>query len=102
VRVRPDVVFRRARVAVFIDGCFWHGCPVHGTRPRSNTAYWDTKIARNRARDERADTALTAAGWRVVRLWEHEDPADAASAIAAVVGTINPLTDPSDDAPHGP
>lgn len=72
VRVRPDVVFTRARVAVFIDGCYWHGCPTHGTRARANAGYWSAKIARNRARDIRNDAALQGAGWRVVRAWEHE------------------------------
>lgn len=72
VRVRPDVVFPRLRVALFIDGCFWHGCPVHGTRPRSNSAYWESKIANNRTRDQVVTNALAIDGWRVFRVWEHE------------------------------
>lgn len=72
--VRPDVVFTRARVAVFIDGCFWHCCPVHGNVPRANTEYWVPKLARNAARDRDVNAALVAAGWTVVRGWEHEQP----------------------------
>ena len=68
---RPDVVFPRARVAVFVDGCFWHGCARCYRRPASSRAYWDAKLARNRARDRRAARALRAAGWRVLRFWEH-------------------------------
>jgi DNA mismatch endonuclease (patch repair protein) len=70
--VRPDVVFTRARVAVFVDGCFWHCCPEHGTEPRRNTGYWGPKLARNVARDRAVDKALAADGWVVVRGWEHE------------------------------
>lgn len=69
-RVRPDFVFRTQRVAVFVDGCFWHGCPRHATRPRQNRKFWDEKIARNRARDRHVTRALRALGWTVLRLWE--------------------------------
>lgn len=69
--VRPDFVFRAARLAVFVDGCFWHGCPRHGTQPRGNAAFWRRKITGNRARDGRVDRALRRAGWRVLRIWEH-------------------------------
>ena len=72
IRVRPDVVLTRSRIAVFIDGCFWHGCPEHGTRPRVNARYWKAKLARNRARDALVSSALQAAGWVVIRAWEHE------------------------------
>lgn len=82
---RADLVFPRARVAVFVDGCFWHGCAEHGTTAKSNTAFWDAKIARNRARDIETNTKLAAAGWRVIRVWEHDDPADAAARVASVV-----------------
>lgn len=68
----PDIVLVAARVAVFVDGCFWHGCPEHCRRPSSNTAYWHRKINRNMERDDRVNAELKAAGWRVVRLWEHE------------------------------
>src|SRR4051794_14605351 len=63
-RVRPDVVFVSARLAVFVDGCFWHGCVVHGTRPVSNSDYWNLKIEQNRERDHRQESGLTAMGWR--------------------------------------
>ena len=72
--MRPDVVFPRARVAVFVDGCFWHCCPEHGTSPRANTAYWLPKLKRNVSRDRAVDDAGRA-GWCVLRAWEHEDPA---------------------------
>ena len=69
---RPDFVWRRARVAVFVDGCFWHGCPIHATQPKQNADFWRQKIARNQARDRLVTRTLRRAGWRVVRLWEHE------------------------------
>ncbi|MFC4785369.1 very short patch repair endonuclease [Nocardioides sp. MAHUQ-72] len=71
-KVRPDIVFTRAKVAVFVDGCFWHSCPTHGTQPKRNTDYWGPKLARNVARDREHDSALTGHGWTVVRIWEHE------------------------------
>ncbi len=83
---RADVVFTRARVAVFVDGCFWHGCPEHGRRQvRVNTWYWPEKIARNMARDRDTDARLADAGWEVVRIWEHEDPEVAAARIREAV-----------------
>jgi DNA mismatch endonuclease (patch repair protein) len=85
VRVRPDIVFTRRRVAVFVDGCYWHGCPDHGTLPASNRGYWIAKIAANRARDRRADVALAAAGWIVIRVWEHEDAELAADSITRTI-----------------
>jgi DNA mismatch endonuclease (patch repair protein) len=69
---RPDFVFRRERVAVFVDGCFWHGCPRHGRQPGSNSGYWMPKLARNKARDREVSAALRKAGWRVIRTWEHD------------------------------
>lgn len=71
-RVRPDFVFREQRVAVFVDGCFWHGCPQHGTKPKGNAAFWRRKFAANVARDRRVNRALRRAGWGVLRIWEHE------------------------------
>jgi DNA mismatch endonuclease (patch repair protein) len=71
-RVRPDFVFAARRLAVFVDGCFWHGCPQHGTRPRGNAAFWRAKFRRNQARDRRDARRLERAGWKVLRLWEHE------------------------------
>jgi DNA mismatch endonuclease (patch repair protein) len=72
LRCKPDVVFTRARLAVFVDGCFWHSCPEHATRPVANADWWREKLEENVARDRRNDAALTAAGWHVVRLWEHQ------------------------------
>ena len=71
-RVKPDFVFPRIRVAVFVDGCFWHGCPRHATQPKTNAKFWRDKIATNRARDRRVNRALRRLGWTVVRVWEHE------------------------------
>ncbi|GHF44476.1 DNA mismatch endonuclease (patch repair protein) [Amycolatopsis bartoniae] len=73
VRVRPDIVFTRRKVAVFVDGCFWHVCPEHGREPTRNEWYWSPKLRRNVERDQLANTALADAGWQVVRIWEHED-----------------------------
>ena len=69
---KPDFVFRRERVAVFVDGCFWHGCPKHGRKPASNKTYWHEKLARNRARDLKVCRELRRNHWRVLRLWEHD------------------------------
>lgn len=86
LRRRADVVFRLAKVAVFIDGCFWHGCPDHGRRRHDvNAWYWPEKIERNRRRDTDTDARLADAGWTVVRVWEHEDPAEVARRVATVV-----------------
>jgi DNA mismatch endonuclease (patch repair protein) len=85
VRVRPDIVFTARRVAVFVDGCFWHCCPDHGSKPASNTWYWEPKLRRNVERDRAADSALDLAGWTVIRLWEHESLDEA---VAAVVGVL--------------
>jgi DNA mismatch endonuclease (patch repair protein) len=70
--VRPDFVFLKLRVAVFVDGCFWHGCPRHATEPRNNAAFWRKKFAANKSRDRLVTRALLRASWRVVRIWEHE------------------------------
>jgi DNA mismatch endonuclease, patch repair protein len=80
-----DIAFTRARVAVFVDGCFWHVCPEHATRPASNSEWWAEKLAKNRSRDVATNDHLVASGWHVVRIWEHEDPIEAASRISAVV-----------------
>ena len=71
-KVRPDFVFPKLRVAVFVDGCFWHGCPKHETKPRNNAAFWRKKFARNIARDRLVTRTLRREGWRVLRIWEHE------------------------------
>jgi DNA mismatch endonuclease (patch repair protein) len=85
--VRPDIVFPRQQVAVFVDGCFWHQCPEHGNVPRRNTAYWGPKLRRNIDRDRRVDTALASERWTVIRAWEHEDPEAVASRVAATVAS---------------
>lgn len=91
LRRRADIVFTRARVAVFIDGCFWHGCPQHGrTSFQHNPDYWPTKIATNAARDQDTNAKLRAAGWAVLRFWEHEDPDDVVRAITHVLQS-NPV-----------
>ncbi|WP_246136632.1 very short patch repair endonuclease [Leekyejoonella antrihumi] len=72
VKARPDIVFTKQRVAVFVDGCFWHGCPEHGGSPRKNVNYWGPKLQRNVERDRAQDASLRADGWTVVRVWEHE------------------------------
>lgn len=68
----PDIAFGRSRLAIFVDGCFWHGCPRHGTVPKTNTSFWMAKIIRNQQRDRQVDRSLKDLGWRVLRLWEHE------------------------------
>jgi DNA mismatch endonuclease (patch repair protein) len=84
-RRRADVAFVRARVAVFVDGCFWHGCPKHGTWPKTNAAWWRSKIEGNRLRDKNTDVTLRIAGWTVLRFWEHTDAAVAARRVAKVL-----------------
>jgi DNA mismatch endonuclease (patch repair protein) len=82
---RPDFAFPARRLAVFVDGCFWHGCPRHGTLPKGNARFWWEKLARNRARDREVNRELRRRGWRVIRLWEHEL---LPSAEARVVGRL--------------
>ena len=86
-RRRADLVFAGARVAVFVDGCFWHGCPEHGSMPKANRSWWKAKIAANRARDADTTKALEAEEWRALRVWEHEDLPCAADRIELVVRT---------------
>lgn len=69
---RPDFVFAKLRLAIFVDGCFWHGCPRHATQPKNNAAFWMKKLAGNRARDRLVSRTLRAKGWRVMRIWEHD------------------------------
>ena len=85
VQRRADVVFIGARVAVFVDGCFWHSCPQHATHPKANADWWSVKLAGNVTRDRDTDRQLEAAGWAVVRMWEHEDPAAVARQIKLLV-----------------
>lgn len=84
-RRRADIVFPKARVAVFVDGCFWHGCPEHGTWPKASAEWWKQKIESNQHRDRDTTARLEAAGWRVIRIWEHDEPAQAADLIATIV-----------------
>ncbi len=89
-RRRIDIAFTRAKVAVMVDGCFWHGCPDHGTRPVANREWWDWKIARNTERDRDTDQLLAEHGWTVVRVWEHEDPDEAAGRVETLVRQRRP------------
>jgi len=82
---RPDIALTRARVAVFMDGCFWHGCPEHGVQPTVNSRHWSAKLARNRERDTANTAALEAEGWRVIRVWEHDDSESATTLIEKAV-----------------
>ncbi|MET8097053.1 very short patch repair endonuclease [Streptomyces sp. NPDC005236] len=84
-RRRIDVAFTRAKVAVLIDGCFWHGCPEHATQPKSNAEWWRQKLDRNMARDLETTEHLTALGWTVLRFWEHEAPEEVAVRVATAV-----------------
>jgi DNA mismatch endonuclease, patch repair protein len=82
---RADIVFRSAKVAVFVDGCFWHGCPEHGTWPKANAEFWKAKIERNQERDADTNHRLEQAGWQVIRVWEHEDHEEAAEKVIGIV-----------------
>ena len=81
--VHSDIAFPRRKVAVFVDGCFWHCCPDHGTIPKSNQTYWIPKLRQNAERDKRVTESLLSEGWQVIRIWEHIYPVDAAKQIAA-------------------
>jgi DNA mismatch endonuclease (patch repair protein) len=89
MRRRADVVFAGPRVAVFVHGCFWHGCPEHGTTPRANADWWQDKLRANRLRDEDTRRQLEAIGWTVLEVWEHEDMDLAAECVAAVVQSLS-------------
>ncbi|MFD8557876.1 very short patch repair endonuclease [Streptosporangium canum] len=90
LRRTADLVFGPAKIAVFIDGCFWHRCPDHYTPPATNQAYWKAKIDANAARDSHTTTALQATGWTVMRFWSHEDPRDIATRVATQVRSTQP------------
>jgi len=82
------MVFRNVKVAVFVDGCFWHGCPAHATQPKTNAQYWADKIETNRERDRQTDQLLQQSGWTVLRFWEHENPETAAETIVESVQAL--------------
>ncbi len=85
LRRRADLVFPRRKVAVYVDGCFWHSCPEHATHPKNNALWWAEKLAGNVARDRDTDARLIAAGWAVVRIWEHENAAVGADRVQTVL-----------------
>lgn len=85
-----DIAFTRAKVAVFLDGCFWHGCPDHATRPKSNAEWWRQKLDKNMARDAETTAHLVSEGWTVLRFWEHQPPAQVAEVVAEVVDRERP------------
>lgn len=89
--IRADIVFTRKKVVVFVDGCFWHQCPEHGTRPRSNIDYWLPKFKRTTERDAAATKSLAELGWRVVRIWEHEDLDTAIGKVQAELALTTPV-----------
>lgn len=90
LRRRADIVFRPAKVAVFVHGCYWHGCPTHGTWPKRNAKWWREKIEANRSRDADTIARLTERGWVGIEVWEHDDPSEAAEEIAKLVETRRP------------
>ena len=100
LRRTADMVFPRARVAVFLDGCFWHGCPDHHTKAVTNSRYWADKVESNRQRDAETDKRLADAGWLVVRVWEHEDPVAAADRVARAVAKRRAGPGPSMQQPN--
>ena len=83
-----DIVFPRQRLAVFVDGCFWHGCPEHATWPKQNAAFWRRKIEANRLRDADTNSRLLEAGWTVLRFWEHQAPSQAAEVVANTLSSM--------------
>jgi DNA mismatch endonuclease (patch repair protein) len=97
-----DIAFTRIKLAVFVDGCFWHGCPVHATWPKANAEWWHAKILKNQSRDAETTSTLEADGWRVVRIWEHEAMDQAATRLITVVRSLQkdrtaPSTQPADN-----
>lgn len=82
---RADIIFRSVKVVVFVDGCFWHGCPIHGTLAKANAEFWRVKIKRNQERDIDTMRLLENAGWKVIRVWEHDDPEEASEKIYDIV-----------------
>jgi DNA mismatch endonuclease (patch repair protein) len=97
-RVRPDIAFTARKVAVFVDGCFWHACPEHGSKPRANEWYWGPKLIKNVERDRVNDAALILAGWTVVRLWEHVPLDEAVGTVVTTLAATVPGPAPADPA----
>lgn len=85
---RPDIVFRRQRVAVFVDGCFWHGCPKHGVRPKTNVEFWRNKLDKNIERDKRVTASLRMDGWIVIRVWEHQVRQDVSTVVERILKAL--------------
>ena len=81
---RPDIAFTRTRLAIFVDGCFWHMCPLHSSMPKNNAEWWQQKLSRNVQRDKEKDDLLISLGWRVLHVWEHEDTVNAADSVEAL------------------
>lgn len=94
---RADILFDESRVVVFVDGCFWHGCPIHGTWPKQNAEFWRNKIETNQRRDKETTQRLAAAGWTVIRVWEHEDMKAVAEVINRAVNSPLALRCPCED-----
>jgi DNA mismatch endonuclease (patch repair protein) len=88
ISATPDIVFHRLRVAVFVDGCFWHACPQHGVRPHANAQYWERKLEANVTRDRLVTAAFQDGGWRVIRVWEHVPAQQAAATIAGILSRM--------------
>ncbi|WP_257957243.1 very short patch repair endonuclease [Nocardioides sp. B-3] len=88
MRRTADIAFTRSRVAIFIDGCFWHGCPQHYVEPKTRTEFWSDKIAGNTARDLETTRLLEEAGWMALRFWEHEDPREVVSTLVELIGSL--------------
>ncbi len=95
-RTRPDIVFPRRKVVVYLDGCFWHGCPEHGSVPATNADYWVPKLRHTLERDRLNDEALRAAGWLVLRFWEHQPLDEAVAMVVAAVAEPSPRASPAD------
>jgi DNA mismatch endonuclease (patch repair protein) len=92
-RGRADLVFKSPKLVVYVDGCFWHSCPIHGAVPKTNERWWGEKLERNKQRDLRTNREMRRMGWKVIRIWEHENPVTAANRIAKVIHRIQSSTE---------
>ncbi len=101
-RVRPDIAFTARKIAVFVDGCFWHACPEHGSKPRANEWYWGPKLIKNVERDRVNDAALILAGWTVVRLWEHVPLDEAVTTVVTALTATSVAGQPRPAGQPGP